>query len=96
MKYIAEKDVIDVLAKHYAHNEGVYTETLLYRIKEDIKAIPASDVATARHGEWTLHKDSSATCSECGRTQFNAWDLDNWDNFCHHCGADMRGGVKHG
>lgn len=42
-------------------------------------------------GKWTLNRDGSATCSECGFVQLNAWDLDSWDNFCHHCGADMRG-----
>lgn len=42
------------------------------------------------HGKWTLNKDGSGTCSECGRKQHNCWDLDNWDNYCHFCGADMR------
>lgn len=47
-------------------------------------------VRPVRRGKWTLNKDGSGTCSECGRTQKNCWDLDNWDNFCHFCGADMR------
>lgn len=41
-------------------------------------------------GKWTLNADHSATCSVCGHTQLNAWDVDNSDNFCHFCGADMR------
>ncbi len=44
-----------------------------------------------KRGKWKLLKNGSAICSECGFTQMNTWDLDNWDNFCHHCGADMRG-----
>lgn len=43
-----------------------------------------------KRGKWTLNKDGSAICSRCGRIQFNAWDMDNTDNFCHFCGADMR------
>lgn len=45
-----------------------------------------------KKGKWKLNwKNGSAKCSECGYVQSNAFDLDNWDNFCHHCGADMRG-----
>lgn len=54
-------------------------------------SIPSADVKPVIRGTWTLNKDGSGTCSECGRTQSNCWDLDNWDNFCHFCGADMRG-----
>lgn len=42
-------------------------------------------------GRWTLNRDGSGTCSECHRTRNDVWDMDNWDNFCSHCGADMRG-----
>lgn len=52
--------------------------------------IPDADVRPVVRGKWTLNKDGSGTCSVCGRTQQNCWDLDNWDNFCHFCGADMR------
>ena len=51
---------------------------------------PSADVQEVKHGKWKFNKDGSAVCSECGRTQHNCWDLDNWDNFCHFCGADMR------
>lgn len=44
-----------------------------------------------KKGHWKLLKNGDAICSECGFTQQNAWDIDYWDNFCHHCGADMRG-----
>lgn len=52
--------------------------------------IETQEVRPVVHGKWHLNRDGSAICSVCGRTQYNAWDLDNWDNFCHHCGADMR------
>jgi hypothetical protein len=59
-------------------------------------ALPAADVRPVVRGKWTLNKDGSGTCSVCGREQSECWDLDNWDNFCHFCGADMRGGGNNG
>ena len=43
-----------------------------------------------KKGKWKLNKDGSGTCSECHFTQNGVWDLDNWQNYCGHCGADMR------
>ena len=62
----------------------------LATLKYGIKEAPPAGVVPAKYGKWTLNRDGSATCSECGRTQLNAWDYDNWDNFCRSCGADMR------
>lgn len=56
---------------------------------QDVRELPAADVVERKTGKWTLNKDGSATCSECGRVQQNAWDMDNADNFCHFCGAKM-------
>ena len=47
-------------------------------------------ITEVKKGKWILNKDGSGTCSECGRKQYNCYDADNWDNFCHFCGADMR------
>lgn len=49
------------------------------------------DANTVQHAHWILNKDGSGTCSECGHKQMNCWDMDNQDNFCHFCGADMKG-----
>lgn len=43
-------------------------------------------------GKWKLHKDGSGTCDQCGTTQKNVWDYDNWQNYCGCCGAEMKGG----
>jgi len=59
-----------------------------------IQYMPPADVRPVIHGKWHLNRDGSGICSECGRTQYNCWDLDNWDNFCHFCGADMRMPLK--
>ena len=52
---------------------------------------PAADVVEVVHGEWKFNKDGSGTCNQCGITQKNVWDYDGWQNYCGHCGADMRG-----
>lgn len=56
-----------------------------------IDSIPTADVAEVKHSEWILHNDGSGTCKQCGFTQRNVWDYDNWQNFCGHCGAKMDG-----
>lgn len=56
---------------------------------DDFFAAPAEDVAKVVHSKWKLHKDGSGTCKQCGTTQKNVWDYDNWQNFCGHCGAKM-------
>lgn len=59
-------------------------------LREFVEAKRAGKVLRpARRGCWHLHKDGSGTCSECNRVQLNCWDLDGWDNYCHHCGASM-------
>lgn len=50
-----------------------------------------NDVTIRERGEWKFNKDGSGTCNRCGRTQGNVWDFDNYQNFCFHFGADMRG-----
>ena len=57
----------------------------------EIKTVPAADVAPVRRGKWILHSNGSGTCDQCHFTQCSVWDFDNWQNFCGHCGADMRG-----
>lgn len=59
-----------------------------------IKYAPTADVVEVKRGEWMLHPNGSGTCSCCNRTQKAVWDYDNAQNFCGHCGADMRGDKK--
>lgn len=40
------------------------------------------------YAHWTLHKDGTATCSNCSRT-CGSWDYDDFDRFCRCCGATM-------
>lgn len=56
-----------------------------------VETAPSADVVEVRHGKWVIHADGSGTCDQCNTTQKNVWDFDNWQNYCGHCGADMRG-----
>lgn len=66
-----------------------YVKATLDEIWDRLDKLPSA-VPERPKGKWTLNADHSATCSVCGHTQLNAWDVDNSDNFCHFCGADMR------
>lgn len=57
---------------------------------DDIKNIPASDVAPVRYGRWEVEAGMNffkeRNCPVCKkRIESNFW------NFCPNCGADMRG-----
>lgn len=52
---------------------------------------PTIDAVPVRRGKWILHDNGDATCDQCHRWQKDIWDFDTWQNFCGHCGADMRG-----
>ena len=73
----------------YSSNKPIKIDLRL--IKRIITRQPVANVTEVKRGEWKLHPDGSGTCSVCGKHQVCIWDLDNWQNFCGHCGADMRG-----
>lgn len=62
------------------------------KIKQ-IEQIPAADVRNNIHGVWIYHisdifpAESTKECSICHAEQCISCD----DEFCPHCGADMRG-----
>ena len=72
-----------------------FTNTISYRdAKSVIRSIPSEDVRPVVYGEWEWHgpcRDSKgtywATCSVCKTRQ----RIGDYENFCPHCGADMRG-----
>ena len=55
-----------------------------------IEVAPTVDAVPVVHGRWILHPNGDGTCDQCGRYQKAIWDFDNQQNFCGHCGADMR------
>lgn len=87
------------MSKEYVTKEKVIETILNYgigwgsaRVRGVINNIPADDVVEVRHGRWKLHEDGSGTCQECGCHQKYVWDVNGWQNYCGHCGADMRNG----
>ena len=41
---------------------------------------------------WLIHGwGDDAKCSNCGRFFKDAYDMDNYDQYCRHCGARMKG-----
>lgn len=47
---------------------------------------------TVRHGHWIISRfGADAKCSVCGYYFNDAYDMENEDNYCRHCGARMDG-----
>lgn len=72
-----------------------------YDVIESINNQPAADVAVVRHGVWIYHECVSSydgaisgySCSLCSSfVDEEIFESDGFhDEFCGHCGADMRG-----
>lgn len=56
---------------------------------ERLVEAPAVDAAPVIHAKWIYGRNTSATCSHCHRTYYDAYDLDNSDRYCRGCGAKM-------
>lgn len=55
-----------------------------------IKQLPPAQPERIK-GHWIFDfAHNEMTCSECGLTFTGGFDLENADNFCRHCGSDMR------
>lgn len=53
--------------------------------------IPRADVAEVVHAYPIFDKKhNEAMCSNC-KSYTIEYDVDNWDNYCSHCGAKMDG-----
>ena len=62
---------------------------------EDIaKSLYNAGYRRQREGEWIFHNDGSGTCNQCNTTQKHIWDMDNYQFYCGHCGAKMKGGAE--
>lgn len=70
-----------------SHEQQAYQLGWNNAIEAIMENEPTADVKPVVMGEWILHQDSRTwECPVCG-----AFDV-LWRNFCHNCGADMRGG----
>lgn len=86
MAYVKLEDVLDIIRDENWNFAG-----LINHIEEHC---PRVNIAKVTYGKWYLHPDGSGTCSVCGRHQKSVWDMDNYQNYCGHCGADMRGEIS--
>ena len=82
-KCLRDKTIHNVLTSHLSEEDkrciiGVFIEYEHILDKTEVK-----------HSEWVLHPDGSGTCKNCNTHQKSVWDMDNWQNHCGHCGADM-------
>ena len=95
IKYINQEAAINIIMASIVHQNShdVNLHNIgLRKAMGAINSLPAADVVEVRHGRWKLYENGDGTCSECGTYQKHIWDLDHWQNFCGHCGADMRDG----
>ena len=79
-EYIKREEAI-----HIAFKSPFFSDSLM----EEIKAIPAADVAPVRHGRWERTADGAALCTACNR-KMNPSQYGY--AFCSLCGAKMDGG----
>jgi len=62
---------------------------------EAVEAVPPADVQPVRHGHWIISRfGADARCSVCGYYFNDAYDMENEDNYCRHCGALMDGDMN--
>ena len=87
-KNVPLREIFRVIAGHSDYH-GDNILAALTCIAEGKEVKPVRPLEKPK-GKWRLNKDGSGTCSECHQTRNDVWDMDNWDNFCSHCGADMR------
>ena len=78
-EYIKREEAI-----HIAFKSPFFSDSLM----EEIKAIPAADVAPVRHGRW-LFVDTDTEqfflCNRCKKKEY--WESD----YCPNCGCRMDG-----
>lgn len=90
MQTIKDHEYI-LVTRNGSLDAGMFT----YGIQQAVDEQPTFDSDSLRpKGRWILNRDGSGTCSECHRTRNDVWDMDTWDNYCSHCGADMREDTK--
>lgn len=89
-----DREAVMKTAKNGNHSDFGRSMADLTSLREVLEDTPAVDMTEVVHGEWKFNKDGSGTCNQCGITQKNVWDYDGWQNYCGHCGADMRGTEK--
>ena len=59
---------------------------------EEVKYTKTITPEQKKYGKWIINKyTSNAKCSECKYSFTDAYDLDNYDLYCRHCGSIKNG-----
>lgn len=90
-------DVIDaILPVEPMKNE--YTQGITFGAAlaiEYVKQLPSAQ-PERKTATWLIRKwGGDAKCSNCGRYFKDVYDMENYDNFCRHCGTQMKGIEQH-
>lgn len=91
MAYVKLEDAITKVDSLRCECDSHFYHEALTDVKSELLAMSTVNVAKVTYGKWYLHPDGSGTCDQCGRHQKSVWDMDNYQSYCGHCGADMRG-----
>ena len=90
-EYITKDNIFDIVFGEFCARSDE-TEQVLNDIIEQVRAIPAADIAPVRHGEWIVCGDGLYVpylCSHCGKT-VPAILIEKYShNYCPNCGAKM-------
>lgn len=81
---ISRQAAIDAVSRGCQEFRGIFAEC-----EKNLNELPPTEPKRDK-GKWIILKHShNAMCSNCHRKFVDAYDLDNWDNYCRHCGAIM-------
>lgn len=87
---ISRKAVIDALDKRFDSVPMEQTTEILM-LRKDLRELPSAE-PERRTGKWLIRRfGGDAQCSECGMYFRDAYDFENSDHYCRHCGAEMEG-----
>lgn len=71
------------------YEEGKVDLSYFNIVREAVQMEPAIEAEPVVHARWIYGHGTSAKCSNCHRTYYDAYDLDNSDRRCRGCGAIM-------
>lgn len=87
MDLIDRQKAVDALMERF---KRVPTNAII--AKDVIENLPSAQPTAT----WLIHKwGDDAKCSNCGRSFKDVYDMDNYDQYCRHCGTQMKGVEQH-
>ena len=88
---ISRQAAIDAIFSEPLYKSGMKkrdVDVVVPAIYKKIKSLPSVQPTAT----WLIHKwGDDAQCSNCGRSFKDVYDMDNYDQYCRHCGTHMKG-----